>query len=154
MQLPKHTRKSLIAIAAMLWAVYIWGITYSIVYEKDKIAIDDYNFEQLNKAKPTLDWLKKNSQAFATLNEFNQQYNLDIKPMQNCYYVSNYNGRKPYIFWFQLQSVKYKLLFFTHGAYSYPSYDLPYEEFCVSWYWCYDHFADDFNYTITHPCRN
>jgi hypothetical protein len=50
-----------------------------------------YNFRQLEKTKPILESISKDANHFYTLKEFNELYNSSIKPIKNCYYVSNSN---------------------------------------------------------------
>lgn len=59
-----------------------------------RIEVDEYNFGQLEKAKKILKNVPRGddrSERFETLKKFNEQYNADIQPKKNCYYVSNYN---------------------------------------------------------------
>ncbi|MCH2188240.1 hypothetical protein MK079_00220 [Candidatus Gracilibacteria bacterium] len=113
--------------------------------------IDEYNFEQLEKAKPFLDGLSKDVDKFFTLREFNEITGANIQPIHNCYYVSNRNGDEPYMFGFQLESEKYrdkysekskkqymkisnpeykKYNYLSYDYYAYPKYDRKPTYFC------------------------
>ena len=76
-------KKSIIWILLFIIFLYSWVFIYSYVFEQDKIAIDKYNFEQLEKIKSFLDNYKTEIE-FRNLNEFNYKYKLDIKPIKNC----------------------------------------------------------------------
>ncbi len=86
---------------------FILVAIYSFTFEKDKIAIDRYNFEQLEKSKPILESIPETDKNFYSLKEFNQKYSADIQPIKNCYYIRNYNWDEKYIFWFKLESLIY-----------------------------------------------
>ncbi|EKE28172.1 MAG: hypothetical protein ACD_3C00086G0016 [uncultured bacterium (gcode 4)] len=149
-------------ILALIVLVLIWKYWYDYyrfernvtAEEQVKRKIDEYNFEQLIKAKQILSNIWKDDKKFFTLKEFNQKYNANIKPIKNCYYVSNSNWGKPYIFWFQLESDKYKSIYWT-GYYAYPKYDLPYSKIC---YWtkasCHDFTYNIYEHTISNPCED
>jgi hypothetical protein len=47
--------KSIIVILLFLIFIYLLVFAYSFTFEQDKIAIDIYNFNQLEKVKKTLD---------------------------------------------------------------------------------------------------
>ena len=119
--------------------------------EKENIAIDEYNFSQLDKIKPLLEAIPANAKKFYTLKDFNTLYHGDIQPMKNCYYVSNDNGNEKYIFAFNLESKKYRELY-LRSFYAYPWYNLPFERFCI-WY-CYDNNMRQVLNTLSHPCQN
>ncbi len=108
--------------------------------EQENIKIDEYNFKQLEKAKPILDNIPKDAKKFKTLKKFNELYNAWIEPIKNCYYVSNLNWKYPYIFWFKLESEKYKNKYWEK-YYVYPNYDLPFTPYC---WWSKD-CQDDIN---------
>ena len=52
--------------------------------------IDFYNFRQLEKVKNLIKNSPKNNEIFYTLKDFNKIYDVNIKPIQNCYYLNNY----------------------------------------------------------------
>jgi hypothetical protein len=111
----------------ILWLIilgFISLVIYSFTYEKEKIEIDRYNFEQLEKAKPYLETIDENTEDFYFLPDFNEKFNIDIKPIKNCYYVRSTNGEYQYIFWFKLESLLYKKIYWTE-FYAYPEYDVP-----------------------------
>ncbi|MBT3726236.1 hypothetical protein HOG21_00605 [bacterium] len=56
--------------------------------EKRNIAIDEYNFKQLQKVKQLIN---KKKLKFKNLDDFNNKYNVNIKPIKNCYYISSDN---------------------------------------------------------------
>jgi hypothetical protein len=88
------------------------------------------------------------------LNEFNKKYNIDIKPIKNCYYVSNGNKWDNFIFWFQLESEKYRKLY-RKNYYVYPKYDLKIEPLCIMWWWCIENISYvRFLETISNPCKD
>lgn len=103
----KFIKRVLIFIILFYIIIFLWILIYSFVFEKDKIAIDRYNFEQLEKAKPILESIPETDERFYSLKEFNQKYNADIKSIKNCYYVINYNWDEKYIFWFKIESLIY-----------------------------------------------
>ncbi len=78
-----------------------------IIRESYLMYVDYYNFNQLEKAKIILDKIPENAEKFYTLKEFNEKYNTNIKPIKNCYYISNDNWNQDYIFWFKLESLLY-----------------------------------------------
>ncbi len=78
-----------------------------ILKESYAVYIDRYNFKQLEKAKPYLEKIDKNTKDFSNLKKFNEIYNVDIQPIKNCYYTSNSNWNEKYIFWFKLESLIY-----------------------------------------------
>ncbi len=134
---------------AFIVFIFVWLVGY-IALDWSNIQIDRYNFEQLEKAKPILESIPATAPKFYTLKEFNQQYNANIQPLNNCYYVSNYNWKEKYIFWFQLKSNMYKFLYWN--TYTYPKYSLPTMNVCT---WeCYDHNANKFKYITSNPCKD
>ena len=62
-----------------------------ILMDTSNIQIDNYNFQQLEKARIILENIPLDAQKFFTLKDFNEQYKADIKTIKNCYYVSNDN---------------------------------------------------------------
>lgn len=110
-----------IALYAFIWILilYAWVFIYSLVFEQDKLVIDRYNFRQLEKVKPILESIPKNAKKFHTLKEFNDIYKTDVKPIKNCYYVSNENGKYPYIFWFKLESLSFRLVRWWSSGFDY-----------------------------------
>lgn len=130
--------------------------------ELENRKIDEYNLGELEKAKKILNDIWKGDEKFFTLKEFNSRYSANIKPIKNCYYVSNSNWNEKYIFWFQLYSNKYKEKFWGKNEnddtiyYAYPKYDLPYDTVCFGlWEWgCSDFIYGKFHKTISNPCRD
>lgn len=145
-----------IVLYTLLWifTLYVWVFIYSIIFERDKLVIDRYNFEQLENTKPILASIKKTNEWVFSLKEFNKKYHTSLKPINKCYFVRNFNGDYPYIFWFQLESLIYKFLYFWKN-YAYPKYALPYSSFCIWWpgWWCYDWSKELFKLTIDKPCK-
>lgn len=130
---------------------FILVAIYSFTFEKDKIAIDRYNFEQLEKAKPILESIPETDERFYSLKEFNQKYNANIKSIKNCYDISNDNWSEKYIFWFKLESYIYIYIYRTK-LFAYPKYDMPYKNFCV---WeCIDLNKRTFENIISKPCKD
>lgn len=152
----KNIYKIIIKLLAwFLWLLilsFILVALYSFIFEKDKIAIDKYNFEQLEKVKPILESIPVNDKKFYSLKEFNQKYNSDIKTIKNCYYISTYNWDFPYIFWFQLESSIYIYIYRTK-LFAYPKYDLPFVPLYYSG-WPWDRNRSWFNYIIWYPCKD
>ncbi|MDD2907807.1 MAG: hypothetical protein PHH98_04145 [Candidatus Gracilibacteria bacterium] len=95
--------------------------------ELENIKIDEYNFEQLEKVKSVLNGLNKNSYSFENLKEFNEKFNQNIKPIKNCYLLSNGNNvfldksNDNYIFMFKLYSMDYGKRY-KNMYYIYPEY--------------------------------
>lgn len=81
-----------------------------IAFEVYNIVSDIYNFKQFWKAKEILDTMPEDSRKFYHLDEFNSQYNADIQPIRNCYYVSNDNGEEKYIFAFKNYSLIFRVI--------------------------------------------
>lgn len=115
----KTLKKFVLVFIIPLLLIYSGVILYSFIFEKEKIAIDKYNFGQLEKAIPILEGIPSINKRFHRLSEFQEKYAPEIEPIKNCYYVSNYNGDADYIFAFQLESLMYKLLYFREN-YAYP----------------------------------
>ena len=120
-----------------------------IVRELYWIYIDNYNFKQLEKAKPILETIWESDERFFSLNEFNERYNTDIQPIKNCYYVSNYNWNEKYIFWFQFESL-FNMFIYKKNYLAYPKYDIPYGK--RLYYDDYNLFV--FEEVISKPCRD
>ncbi|MDD2907476.1 MAG: hypothetical protein PHH98_02435 [Candidatus Gracilibacteria bacterium] len=150
----KILKKSIIGILLFIIFLYSGVFIYSYVFEQDKIKIDKYNFEQLEKSKLILNNISTDSKKFFTLKDFNNIYDSDIKPIKNCYYISNSNGKEKYIFGFQLESLIYKFINFGKN-YVYPKYDLPPSYFCGGSRNCSDNMVFNIFYkTISNPCRD
>ena len=143
--------KIVIWLFLLLILSFILIAIYSFTFEKDKMAIDRYNFEQLEKAKPILESIPETDKRFYSLKEFNQEYNTWIKPIKNCYYISTYNWNEKYIFWFKLESLIYIYIYRTK-LFAYPKYDLPFDPLYQSWY-IWDRNKSWFNYITLYPCR-
>ena len=154
--------KILLIIPALIILGLVWKYWYDYYNisseEREKIKIDEYNFKQLEKVKSVLDKLDKNSYSVKDLNDFNKQFDIDIKPIKNCYYVTSRNRHFDnkkwggwYIFWFELESKTYIKKYWTQ-YFAYPKYDLPKLQICDSW--CYDKNQEDFEYIISHPCKD
>lgn len=147
-----------VSILSLYWLVFI----YSLIYEQDKMNIDRYNFEQLNVVKETLSKIDRKSYNFYDLKHFNNKYDQNIKPINNCYYLVSTNNFDEYdqnkwiwyIFWFKLESLIYKFMYFWVN-YAYPKYDLPVAHVCDGGNKCdYDSILANFIWTITNPCRD
>jgi hypothetical protein len=143
----------LTAITLIITVVFIYTSIwlYSFIFEQDKLAIDRYNFEQLEKAKPILENMPKLN-SFYWLKEFNEKLKANIQPIENCYFVANFNWNQKYIFWFQLKSKIYILMYFW-DIYFYPSYDIPYHSEC-DWFSCYDRFKNLSRTIVSQPCQD
>lgn len=139
-------------VAFVIW-IYVSGTIYSLIFEQDKLAIDNYNFEQLEKVKNTLNNLQNFKYNFENLKDFNNKYNQTIKPIKNCYFMQSHNWNYLYIFWFKLESLIYKLRYVSIN-YVYPKYNLSYDNFCDGWKTCIDWNLSDFKYTISHSCED
>ncbi len=127
-----NLKKILIGIwASIAWIILLWTavIIYSFIFEKDKIAKDKYNFEQLEKVKDFFVNKNMDTLRFDSLRDFNSQYSLNIKPINNCYYFSSFNWKQDYIFAFQLESLKNKIIYLGNN-YIYPKYDLKKKRAC------------------------
>jgi hypothetical protein len=75
-------------ITIFLITLYTLLAIYSFTLEQDKIAIDRYNFEQLEKVESILKNISEKDMHFYNYKQFNDEYNTDIKPIKNCYYLS------------------------------------------------------------------
>lgn len=125
----------------ILMGIFITFIIFEIINTRTDI----YNFNQLEKAKIILNKIPKEDYKFFTLKKFNSKYNAEIKPTKNCYYVSNDNWNQPYIFWFKLESIIYRLRY-LNIYYAYPKYDIPVHKIPgMGW----DENYQDFRYTIS-----
>ncbi len=150
---------NILKLIMFILIIYVSVIIYSLIFEQDKLAIDNYNFEQLEKVKMTLKDVQREQYNFVDLKEFNNKYWLQIKPIKNCFYIvstnyfDNYNQKQWiwYIFWFKLESLMYKIIYFW-ASYAYPKYDLPYMNFCDWRPRCFDWNLMHFKSTISHIC--
>ncbi|MDD4151572.1 MAG: hypothetical protein PHR68_03080 [Candidatus Gracilibacteria bacterium] len=101
------------------------GTIYKINYdnqEKENLKIDEYNFTQLEKVKKIFENSYFNAKQFYTLKEFNKIYKTDIKPIKNCYILSNtenFFGQSGYTFMTKIYSNKFKNKY-NHEYYIYP----------------------------------
>jgi len=148
--------KNIIFLTTLYIILFILVTIYSFIFEQDKIAIDRYNFEQLDRVKLILKDIPEKDMKFYNIKQFNETYKADIKPIKNCYYLSFINWNKPYIFWFQLESMIYKFIYFWKN-YAYPSYSIPREKYCF-WEWpggggCHYTSKEPFIETISKPCE-
>ena len=175
----KKNHKIILASIILMIVILFWGKIIHNTYmispeEKEKIAIDKYNFEQLKKVKEVLKDIPEEEMKFTNLKELNKKYDIEIEPIKNCYYVlttnflDNYEWESSYIFWFQLESNKYKNKY-KEEYYAYPKYDLPVKELCApsSTKWnpftvdvkdlettCTDMRRARFESTISNPCED
>gem|GEM_PF-2637692 len=62
--------------------------------EEEKINIDEYNFEQLEKVKNILNNIKDFN--FISLENFNNKYNQSITSIKNCYFLISTNYYENY----------------------------------------------------------
>jgi len=141
----KNIKKIILKVIFIIFTIFVLRESY-LIY------VDYYNFKQLEKAKIILEKIPENAEKFYTLKEFNEKYNANIKPIKNCYDVSNYNWNEKYIFWFKLESLLYTYIYWEN-YYSYPKYNYKYTKMCVSWIWCYDASKDYFINLISNPCK-
>ncbi len=149
-------------ILVLIWKSIYDYYKYEINVTKEELEkrkIDEYNFEQLEKVKDIL-WKLKKTAHLESLETFNKTHNLNIKPIKNCYYISQYNWDSKYIFWFELYSKKYRDKYGEEDRhwifyYAYPKYDLPAHKVC---FWskesCSDLTYDYFLKRITNPCND
>lgn len=121
-----------------------------IAFEVYNIVSDIYNFKQFWKAKEILDTMPEDSRKFYHLDEFNSQYNADIQPIRNCYYVNNDNGDEKYIFAFKNYSIIYKIIY--GEVFTYPKYDRDVWTVCIWGKGCYDKRIEDFYWITSHKC--
>jgi len=155
----KNLKKTSIIFLVFLFTLYLWTFTYSYLFEKEKITIDNYNFKQFEKIKIFLKDKRKGTFKFDDLKNFNEKYKLEIKPIKNCYYLSSYNWDEKFLFWFQIESLFYKIIHFWKN-YAYPKYDIPSKRICtgmvVDWTVgeCYnDNRYNHFKAVISNPCK-
>lgn len=142
-----------------------------LAYEQEAIQIDEYNFSQLEKVKQILKEVPIEEYDFRNIEEFNEQFNADITPIKNCYYIEateiipiRYKEIWDwYIFWFKLESRKYQK---KHNIeyFAYPEYSLSYNRACdadlwpwwlfdVVWMTCDDRSWWNFKWRTSRPCR-
>lgn len=130
--------------------IFVW---LYFVLDSYHIYVDFYNFRQLWKVKEVLKDLKRSDEQFFYLKDFNEIYNVNIEPIKNCYYLRSYKweDRVPYIFWFKLESLAYRILY-RRIYYAYPKYDLPISIACA---WeCIDTNKNWFIKTVSNPCED
>ncbi|MDD2907400.1 MAG: hypothetical protein PHH98_02045 [Candidatus Gracilibacteria bacterium] len=132
-----------------------------LLVDGKNLYVDMYNFKQLEKAKIILDNIPETNSKFYNLSDFNKKYGAEIKPIKNCYTVSNNNGKYPYYFGFKLES-KFLNLLYQDGYYVYPGYDIEVVPLCIGLsigkpgeqIGCKKKkFSSDFIYTIINPCE-
>ncbi len=144
-------------IKLIIWLliVIISGITWKYWYEyykhieilnkqeQENIKIDEYNFEQLEQVKSILNSQSKNIHTFKNINEFNKNYNVDIRPIKNCYILANKDNiylnlenKSDYIFLFNLYSKKYRKIY-KNLYYVYPEskFKIIEESLCWNHWW-------------------
>lgn len=154
----KLIKKITVWILLLFVSSFILVAIYSFTFEQDKIAIDRYNFGQLEKVKLVLKNVPEKEMEFYSLKTFNELYKTNITTIKNCYYLDDDNWNKPYIFWFQLESMIYKFIHFWKN-YAYPSYSIPIEQYCLwehsNWavWGCYDSDKQPFIDKISKPCE-
>lgn len=126
-----------------------------ILSELFALFIDFYNFRQLEKVKVVLKDIKREDKEFYNLKELNDIYNINIKPIKNCYDITKFdNIKKPkYMFWFKLESYIYRNIYWEK-YYAYPKYSYDTSRMCTSWVWCYDASMEYFIKTISNSCEN
>lgn len=109
----------------------------------------------MEEVKKALKNIPEEEMDFHSIGEFNKKYKTNITPIKNCYFISTYNWNKPYIFWFKLESLIYKFVYFWSN-YAYPSYSKPIEQFCF-WVWpngwCTLTTKKPFIDLISNPCK-
>ncbi len=128
----------------ILWILFLIWQSYAVY-------IDMYNFKQLEKVKTLLNKKYNVELSFKDIVDFNHQYNQNIKPIWNCYYLSSYNNKEKYMFWFKLESLIYTYTYWTK-YFSYPKYDIPYWHLCLMWKWCFDANKEDYIKVISNKC--
>lgn len=120
--------------------------------EQEKIRIDEYNFQQIEKIKEAFESNSENKKDINSLWYFVFEYGIDIVPIKNCYYVSNFNWKYNYIIWFKLESDKYIKKYWTE-YYAYPDYDIEPMNIC-DWHSCdNDMNRYEFEWVVNNPCR-
>lgn len=123
--------------------------------QEEKEEIDKYNFEQLELVKSNLSNFQKWDFTIRNYIDYNRKYDPDIKHIRNCYYVSTENWKEPFIFWFKLESDKYKEIYGL-WYYVYPKYEIQKDELCFwlwEWSWCIDKNYTNFMSIISDNCR-
>jgi len=155
----KYVLMSIVLMLAIIWvSIYIYYPQIAKYrQEQEKIAIDEHNFSQLEKIKWVLNHKIDLDYSFYWYQDFNKQFNQEITPIKNCYFLVDRNSYFKdrlwwwgYIFWFQLESNKY-IEKYESNIFAYPEYNLPEEIFCA--WWCSDVNRDDFELTIMKPCE-
>jgi len=132
------TKKILTILLIILSPIFIY-----LLVDWKNLYVDIYNFWQLNKAKPYLETIDKNTKKFYNLKEFNEIYSAWIKPIKNCYSVNMNNWKYIYKFWFKLESYIYIYIYWNE-YYMYPWDDMPVQSVCVWWHWfCEDEIEKD-----------
>jgi hypothetical protein len=71
----------------VLLVVTIFGY-FHMKNEQKNIKIDEYNFTQLEKFKSALISIQDEDNKVMSLRNFNETFNENIEPAQNCYYIS------------------------------------------------------------------
>ncbi len=145
--------KVIYIIAWLVLSVYI-------LLEIINISTDIYNLNQIEKMIDILRSVPKDRYHFRTLQEFNNNLNLNIKPKWNCYFVIDtvnykwYTNKESlgYIIWFGFKSELMKL-YYWEWYYVYPKYDLPKTTMCTNNY-CYDSTFLWFQRTILTACSD
>jgi hypothetical protein len=142
----KNIKKTLKIISLIvLWLFIIWQ-SYALY-------IDIYNFKQLEKAKPILEWINKDDKKFYWIKEFNAMYNIDLKPIKNCYSIWRDNWNFEYLFGFKLESFIYIFIYKTR-YFAFPKYDTKISTSCVMNWWCIDLNKTSFKRIISNPCED
>lgn len=107
----KEIWKYIIALIFIMLIFFIYDLIVNkkvlSVVEHENQKIDEYNFMQLEKVKEILKTKDTKEYNFENLEEFNTQFELNIKPKKGAYYLSKNNWDLEYIFWFQLFSQKF-----------------------------------------------
>jgi len=167
----KNFIKKILTLLSLVLIILTWKYWYQYyIYninpsqeELENQKIDEYNFEQLEKVKVILKDLNRNDKKFSSLSEFNKIYKVDIKPIKNCYILSNINNyfidsnlENSYMFMFSIYSEKYKNTYKKdYYIYPYNYYKNIEESLCWNnWWYC----GSDIVYwnlikTISNPCK-
>lgn len=149
-----------IQIIVILLIIMVISVIYVINmyrFESENIKIDEYNFAQLEKVKMILDSLDNENYDFFGIDEFNKNFNQNIEPIKNCYYIWNSswffenNKSWEYMFGFMLESKKYIMKYWDKN-YAYPKYNLPEYIACDS-VSCDDWNLKGFKNIISNPCE-
>jgi len=83
----KHKKDIIILLTLIvLLVVTIFGY-FHMKNEQENIKIDEYNFTQLEKFKSALINIQDEDNKVMSLGDFNEIFNEDIDPVQNCYYI-------------------------------------------------------------------